>query len=200
MDWFQPWPEDARVAVSHHYLSQYPMECSDNAREEVIKGMSFIHQNVTEMCEEYYKRFRRQIFVTPKTLLTHLDSYKTMYAEKYEDIQMSSKRKQIGLIKLEEGGAGIKALKEDLMEKNKMLIAASEQAALKYADVKVVKDKSEEVKAEVAKTKAGAQVIVKQITADTAVVEKKLAKAKPALDEAQAALNVIIIFIRSEEA
>lgn len=194
MDWFQAWPEDARIAVSHHYLAHYPMECSDNAREEIIKGMSFIHQNVTEMCEEYYRRFRRQIFVTPRTLLTHLDSYKAMYVEKYENIQMMSKCMENGLIKLEEGGAAVKLLKIVLMEQNKKMIVAKENAELVYADVKVVADDADAVRTEVGKTRAAAQAIVKQITVDTTVIEKKLAKAKPALDEAQAALNVIIIF------
>lgn len=196
IDWFQPWPEDARIAVSHHYLSEYPMECTDNAREEVIKAMSFIHQNVTETCEEYYRRFRRQIFVTPKTLLTHLDSYKEMYVAKYENIQMLSKRMDSGLVKLEEGGAAVKILKTELIEQNAKMIVASEQAMLVYADVKIVADDAEVVKTEVAKVKVGAQAIVKQITLDTAVVEKKLAKARPALLEAQAALNVKIIFFK----
>lgn len=192
MDWFQPWPEDARIAVSHHYLAQYPMECTDNARDEVIKAMSFIHQNVSETCDEYYGRFRRQIFVTPKTLLTHLDSYKEMYVEKIQNIQMLSKRMESGLIKLDEGAAAVKLLQAELMEQNKKMLVASDQAALVYADVKIVADAAEVVRTEVAKVKLGAQEIVKQITLDTTVIEKKLAKARPALDEAQAALNVNI--------
>lgn len=192
MDWFQPWPEDARIAVSHHYLAEYPMECTANARDEVIKAMSFIHQIVSETCDEYYGKYRRQIFVTPKTLLTHLDSYKEMYVEKYENIQMLSKRMESGLVKLEEGGAAVKVLKVELVEQNKKMIVASDQAMVVYADVKVVADDAEVVKTEVAKVKYGAQAIVKQITVDTAVIEKKLAKARPALEEAQAALNVNI--------
>lgn len=152
--------------------------------------MSFVHQNVSETCEEYYRRFRRQIFITPKTLLTHLDSYKAMYVEKYENIQMQSKRMESGLIKLDEGGAAIKILTSELMEQNQKLKAATEQAALVCANVQVDVDAAEVGRTEVAKIKVGAQAIVKQITQDTAVVEKKLAKAKPALDEAQAALNV----------
>lgn len=171
MDWFQPWPEDARIAVSHHYLHEYPMECTDNSRDEAIKAMSFVYNNVSETCEEYYRKFRRQIFVTPKTLLAHLDS----------------------LVKLEEGGVAVKVLKTELIEQNKKMIVASEQAMLVYADIKVVADDAEVVKTEVAKVKFGAQAIVKQITLDTTVVEKKLAKARPALEEAQAALNVNIV-------
>lgn len=192
MDWFQPWPEDARIAVSHHYLHEHPMECTDSARDEVIKAMSFIHQNVSEMCDEYYRRFRRQVFVTPKTLLTHLDSYKKMYVEKYENILSTSKRFEAGLSKFEEAVAGTKILKIDLIEENKNMIIATENAMVEFAKVKLVADDAEVVKTEVAKVKVGAQAIIKQISLDTAVVEKKLAKARPALEEAQAALNVSI--------
>lgn len=56
--------------------------------------------------------------------------------------------------------------------------------------MKVSADAAEIIKAEVSKIKGAAETLVSQISADTAVAMVKLASAKPALDEAEAALNV----------
>lgn len=56
MDWFQSWPEDARVGVSRHYLQSYMIVCTEQVKEQVIYMMSFIHNNVSEMCITYYDR------------------------------------------------------------------------------------------------------------------------------------------------
>lgn len=117
MDWFQKWPEDARLGVSRHYLQDYFIVCSDEAKNKVIEIMSFIHDHVSHLCSEYYDRFRRQTFVTPKTLLSFLESYKIVYKEKYDQIQMLSMRMQTGLHKLVEAGSSVGILKEELVEK-----------------------------------------------------------------------------------
>lgn len=57
------------------------------------------------------------------------------------------------------------------------------------------KDAAEIVKAQVAEIKAAAEILVAAIKADTKVAMGKLAEAKPALDEAEAALNVCFSFI-----
>ena len=67
---------------------------------------------------------------------------------------------------------------------------ASKAAEIVLEEVKVSAEAAEVVKAGVAKIKAGAEEMVEQISADKVVALGKLALAKPALDEAEAALNV----------
>lgn len=117
MDWFQAWPEDARVGVSTHYLKDYFIVCSPTTKTKVINMMSFIHNDVSENCTIYYERMRRQTFVTPKSLLSFLDSYKIVYKEKYDNIQMLAGRMQAGLHKLVEAAAAVEILKNELIEK-----------------------------------------------------------------------------------
>lgn len=56
MDWFQSWPEDARVGVSKHYLQEYFVVCTPEVKTELINMMSFIHNNVSDTCITYYDR------------------------------------------------------------------------------------------------------------------------------------------------
>lgn len=58
-------------------------------------------------------------------------------------------------------------------------------------EVKVSADAAEVIKAQVSEIKAAAETLVSAIAVDTEVALGKLAKAQPALDEAEAALNVI---------
>lgn len=117
MDWFQKWPEDALLGVSNHFLQDYSIVCTPAVKKSVIEMMGFVHEHVSQLCSLYYEKFRRQTYVTPKTLLSYLQSYKIVYKEKYDNIQMLSLRMQTGLHKLVEAAASVGILKEELVAK-----------------------------------------------------------------------------------
>lgn len=124
MDWFQRWPRDALVAVSHHFLSQYQeLRCEDDVKQSVVVTMGIFqvaffffrfffhvfnhihHSNlmssclqdlVAEKCGEYFERFRRQTFVTPKSYLSFIDSYKVIYSEKIAYVGTLAERMKTG--------------------------------------------------------------------------------------------------------
>lgn len=51
---------------------------------------------MAEKCGEYFERFRRQTFVTPKSYLSFIDSYKLVYTEKIAHVGMLAERMQTG--------------------------------------------------------------------------------------------------------
>lgn len=190
IDWFQKWPQDARIAVARHYLLEYPIVCTTTVKDDLIQIMSFIHNNVQDACDTYFDRFRRQVFVTPKSLLSFLESYKKLYKIKYDDIQDMANRMQTGLTKLIEAGESVGVLRIELAETNKKIIVATEEADVVLREVAKVAEAAEIVKAEVANIKEKAEVLVDQITTDKIFAEGKLEAARPALEEAEAALKV----------
>lgn len=74
-----------------------------------------------------------------------------------------------------------------------MIAIASAEAEEVMKQVKVSADAAEIVKAKVAEVKSAAEELVEQIKIDTDIAQGKLELAKPALEEAEAALNVLII-------
>jgi dynein heavy chain len=50
--------------------------------------MGKVHDLVTEVCEIYFLRMRRRVFVTPKSYLSFIDMYKGLYKQKYDAIDV----------------------------------------------------------------------------------------------------------------
>lgn len=51
---------------------------------------------VAEKSAEYFERFRRQMFVTPKSYLSFIDSYKIIYTEKIAHVGTLAERMKTG--------------------------------------------------------------------------------------------------------
>lgn len=103
---------------------------------------------------------------------------------------MLAERMSSGLDKLDEAGASVSVLKKDLIEMNKVIVVATEEAEVVLQTVAESTAAAEIIKAQVAEKKGQAAELVKLISADKEVAEAKLEKARPALEEAEAALKV----------
>ncbi|KAI4809667.1 hypothetical protein KUCAC02_018534 [Chaenocephalus aceratus] len=191
MDWFTPWPNEALVAVSNYFLSEFPMVCSPEVKSSVVTTMGTYHDKVSETCESYFERFRRRTHVTPKSYLSFVNGYKTLYTEKHSSINTLAERMSVGLDKLMEASKSVAQLSKVLVVKEKELAIASVKADKVVAEVTVIAEAATIVKNEVQIVKDRAQKIVDGIEKEKAYAEGKLAAAKPALEEAEAALNLI---------
>uniref|UniRef100_A0A8D0CSV5 Dynein, axonemal, heavy chain 5 n=1 Tax=Sander lucioperca TaxID=283035 RepID=A0A8D0CSV5_SANLU len=192
VDWFQRWPRDALVAVSQHFLSQHQdLRCTEEVKQSVVVTMGAFQDLVAEKCAEYFERFRRQTFVTPKSYLSFIDSYKVIYGGKIADVGTLAERMQTGLCKLMEAEQSVSQLSEELVLKEQELAVASQRADEVLQEVTAKAQAAEKVKQQVQKVKDRAQLIVDEIEADKTSAESKLEAAKPALQAAEAALQTI---------
>ncbi|XP_074092949.1 dynein axonemal heavy chain 8 [Macrotis lagotis] len=191
MDWFSRWPREALVAVASYFLLEYNIVCSQETKKHVVETMGLFHDMVSEGCENYFQRYRRRAHVTPKSYLSFVNGYKNIYAEKLKYINDQAERMNIGLSKLMEASASVAQLSQDLAVKEKELAVASVKADEVLAEVTISAQASAKVKNEVQEVKDKAQKIVDEIDSEKVKAETKLEAAKPALEEAEAALNTI---------
>ena len=127
IDWFLPWPEEAFVSVSHSFISK---EFIDYGKDDKIKSelevhMSRVHEMVTDVCKVYFERIRRHVYVTPKSYLSFIDLYLSVYKTKYADLNDEKKNIRLGLEKLQKAAQGIAVLKEELAKEEVKLREAA---------------------------------------------------------------------------
>lgn len=88
--------------------------------------MGKVHDLVTEVCEIYFQRMRRYVYVTPKSYLSFIDLYKQVYKAKYDGIDKEDVNIRNGLEKLKEAADGVEELKVDLKKEEVKLKEASD--------------------------------------------------------------------------
>uniref|UniRef100_A0A8D2M6S3 AAA+ ATPase domain-containing protein n=1 Tax=Zonotrichia albicollis TaxID=44394 RepID=A0A8D2M6S3_ZONAL len=191
MDWFSRWPREALVAVSSYFLSEFNMVCPPPVKTEVVETMGLFHDIVSESCENYFQRYRRRAYVTPKSYLSFINGYKEVYTEKLNSINEQAERMQTGLSKLMEASESVAQLSKDLAIKEKELAVTSAKADKVLEEVKQSAEAATKIKLEVQEVKDKAQRIVDAIDIEKQEAEKKLEAAKPALEEAEEALKTI---------
>jgi dynein heavy chain len=128
--WFLPWPEEALVSVSHGFIKDFPLDCSEEVKTSLISHMGMVHKMVTDVCDEYFNSMRRQVYQTPKSYLSFIAAYKAMYREKLEALKEKESRVKLGLDKLIQGAKDVEAMK---------VVLASEQVKLEEATISTIK-------------------------------------------------------------
>lgn len=57
IDWFQRWPKDALIAVSQHFLGNFPIVCTSEVKQELIYIMGEVQDGVVNLCTSYFDRY-----------------------------------------------------------------------------------------------------------------------------------------------
>ena len=191
IDWFLPWPQEALIAVSTKFIGDFKMACDDDVKGKLQLHMGGVHVAVTKACREYFDKFRRNVYVTPKSYLSFIAGYKDLYAKKLSDVKVLADKINSGLSKLFDAKQDVKTMQVELGVKNAELAEAQKVSAELLKEISASTAVAEKEKNKV-------NVIVEAVTAKAdaiaiqkAEAEADLAKAQPALDAALAALDSI---------
>ena len=191
LNWLKPWPKDALVNVATHFLCDFKISCSDEQKLALYDTMASVQENVSESCVLYFQRFRRTTHVTPKSFLNFIGMYKKVYEKQEQEIGILASRMSSGLGKLDDASKAVEELKKDLALMEKDLKVANAKSEEVLVTVTEKAREAEGIKKQVQENKNKALNIVKNIEKDKVIAENALEAARPALEEAEEALNTI---------
>ncbi|XP_044272703.1 dynein axonemal heavy chain 8 [Tribolium madens] len=191
IDWFFRWPRDALIEVSEHFLNKFQVVATPDTKKELIYVMGEIQDYVALTCNSYFEKFRRRTYVTPKTFISFLETYKTVYVKKLANIGEMDARMRTGLTKLVEAQQNVDELKKELIIKEQEMKVATDAAEKVLEEVLAASEITNKIKEEATIVKDKAEKLVAIISVDQQEAESKLMAAKPALDAAEAALLTI---------
>ncbi|KAL7522596.1 hypothetical protein ACHAWX_007291 [Stephanocyclus meneghinianus] len=191
IDWFLTWPEEALVSVSHGFIKDFPLDCSDEVKTSLITHMGMVHKMVTDVCDEYFNSMRRQVYQTPKSYLSFIAAYKSMYREKLEALKEKETRVKLGLDKLIQGAKDVEAMKVVLAAEQLKLEEATLSTNKMLESLEVSSAEAKKEGEHVAGIKARCEADASRIAKEKVSCQNDLAKAQPFVDEANEAINSI---------
>lgn len=142
IDWFQPWPEDALLAVATKFLREIEMPIQE--RDACIEMCQFFHTSTQELSKEFLKKARRYNYVTPTSYLELINTFKDLLGRKRREIFESKRRYEAGLGKLDSTHKQVEKMQEILVALQPKLIVAAKDVEAMFRDVQ---NESEEVSA-----------------------------------------------------
>ncbi|KAG8180011.1 hypothetical protein JTE90_020966 [Oedothorax gibbosus] len=190
IDWFHPWPKEALVTVCNRFLEDLPILLPE-LRDSVANFVAFAYHSVNEVSKQYLKKDRRSVETTPKSFLQHIKSYKYLMQKRHTFLRDNIGRLEAGLKKLVETSEQVDVLKGQLADQE---IELQKRGRDIDQLLETVSRETEGVSRE--RTVAEAEEAkVSRIHTDLSRrqkdCEEDLARAEPALEAAQEALNTL---------
>lgn len=167
------------------------MECTPETKTALMSHMGMVHKMATDVCDEYHTTLRRQVYQTPKSFLSFLAAYKSMYSTKLATLKEKESRVKLGLDKLIQGAEDVEAMKVVLTKEQVKLEEATVSTNKMLESLEVSSAEAKLEGDQVAGIKAKCEEDASRIAAEKASCASDLAKAQPFVDEANAAIDSI---------
>ncbi|KAM6343872.1 dynein axonemal heavy chain 9 isoform 1-T1 [Alca torda] len=190
IDWFQEWPREALESVSLRFL-QETETVEDSVKDSISKFMAYVHISVNEISRLYLSNERRYNYTTPKSFLEQIKLYQNLLLKKGKDLKAKMERLENGLEKLNSTSAQVDELKAKLAAQEVDLKQKNEDADRLIQVVGLETEKVSREKAIADEEEQKVALITQEVEQKQKDCEEDLAKAEPALEAAQAALNTL---------
>ncbi|XP_076748638.1 dynein axonemal heavy chain 7 isoform X2 [Xylocopa sonorina] len=189
IDWLQPWPEDALLAVATRFLAT--IELTEHERTAGIDMCQFFHVSTQNLSTEFLIRLSRQVYVTPTSYLEMINTFKDLLRKKREEIINAKTRYERGLEQLDETQKQVVTMQETLRLLQPQLVTATQEVQKTMLEVDKEKQDAAEFEQVVKVDEAAAEVYANEAAAIKAECDADLAAAMPILKRAQSALDTL---------
>lgn len=189
IDWFQPWPPDALIAVSTRFLADETL--SDIERSAAIDMCLEFHTSTQNLSDDFYLRLKRFNYVTPTSYLELIQTFKQLLNEKRTSVLNGKNRYITGLKQLENAAQQVSIMQAQLEVMEPQLKIQADIVAVQVTQVEGAFAEAEEKRGYV---KLDEQRAMEQASIANEIAENCgaiMAEAMPLVQEAEAALNTL---------
>lgn len=189
IDWFQPWPADALLAVSTRFLAEEKL--SDLERVAAIEMCLEFHMTTQELSSDFFLRLRRYNYVTPTSYLELILTFKQLLNDKRTAVLNGKNRYLTGLKQLEIAAQQVAIMQEQLEIMEPQLKVQAEIVAVQVEQVEAAFAVAEEQRSNVKQDEIHATEqasIANEIAENCGAI---MAAAMPLVEKAEAALNTL---------
>jgi dynein heavy chain 1 len=160
-------------------------------RETVVNAMVYIHYSLHRFNSKLRKQQGRVTYLTPRHFLDFVAQYVQLYNEKREDLEEQQRHLNVGLEKLKDTVDKVRDLRASLAQKQGQLEKKSAEANEKLQRMVADQQETEKKRAASLEVQAALEIQEKEMAKRRDVVLGDLAKAEPAVAEAQRSVSNI---------
>ncbi|CEO98004.1 hypothetical protein PBRA_006118 [Plasmodiophora brassicae] len=193
IDWFLRWPQEALVSVSEKFLSDpaFELNCTPDVAKALPVHIGAVHDIVVEACAEYFRKYRRHVYVTPKSYLSFIKNFMTLYSAKLAEICDKERRVGTGLKKLGEAAEDVEKMKTVLAKQKIDLLEAERNTTAMLAKLEIGAKEANDKKQKASAIEKTCQETAANIESERAVANSELQAALPFLRDAEEAAKSI---------
>jgi dynein heavy chain 1 len=209
LNWFGDWSDQAFYQVgseltqsldldrpSYKAPDSIPVAYRDlplppSHREAVVNAMVYIHYSLHRFNAKLRKQQGKVTFLTPRHFLDFVSQYVKLYNEKREDLEEQQRHLNVGLEKLKDTVDKVRDLRASLAQKQSQLEKKSAEANEKLQRMVADQQETEKKRAASLEVQAALEIQEREVAERREVVLGDLAKAEPAVQEAQRSVSNI---------
>uniref|UniRef100_A0A3Q2VPV0 Dynein axonemal heavy chain 11 n=1 Tax=Haplochromis burtoni TaxID=8153 RepID=A0A3Q2VPV0_HAPBU len=190
INWFHSWPQLALQSVSSTFIEKIP-GLEPNVRASISEFISYAHTSVNEVSVKYQQNEKHFNYTTPKSFLEFMKLYDNLLRKKRTELTQKMERLENGLQKLLTTASQVEDLKAKLAVQEVELWQRNTDIEALIAKIGQQTDKLNQERAVADGEEQRVAAIQAKVTKQQQETEEDLAKAEPALQAANTALNTL---------
>ncbi|KAM6948829.1 LOW QUALITY PROTEIN: dynein axonemal heavy chain 11-like [Aplochiton taeniatus] len=190
IDWFHPWPQLALESVSSTFIEKIP-GLEPGVRASISEFISYAHTSVNEVSARYQQSEKHFNYTTPKSFLEFMKLYGNLLHTKRRELTLKMERLENGLQKLLTTASQVEDLKAKLALQEVELWQRNTDTEALISKIGQQTDKLNQERAVADAEEQRVAAIQAEVSNQQQQSEEDLAKAEPALQAANAALNTL---------
>ncbi|KAJ6144523.1 hypothetical protein N7470_008418 [Penicillium chermesinum] len=196
LNWMGDWSDQALFQVGSELTQSVDLDkpnfvAPTASRDTVVNSMVYIHHSLLRFNERLQKQQGRTTYLTPRHYLDFVAQYVRLFNEKREDLEEQQRHLNVGLEKLRDTVDKVSDLRGSLAQKKTQLEQKDKEANEKLQRMVADQQEAEQRKTASLEVQAALEKQEKEVASRKEVVLHDLARAEPAVAEAQKSVSNI---------